>query len=133
MCPKFSNTKLTIPYPDCRRGVAIFVREELQVGVIIPTNNYRPWIETVWLTISIENDIINFGYEYCSPSSLSQIISKNALLEIVSDTLKIKSFETIIVDDFTCQKSYGLMDHQKHKLWVFPLHLVYQTFIYTKQ
>jgi len=73
----------------------------LQAGVIIPTNNYRPWIETMWLTITIDNNIICFGCAYCSPSSPSHIISKNALLKIVSDILKIKSFETIIVGNFS--------------------------------
>ena len=100
--------------PDCRRGVAIFVREELQAGVIIPTNNYRPWIETVCLNIIIS--IICFGCIYCSPSSPSQIISKNALSEMLSYILKIISFEKIIVGDSTCQKFYGLMENQQIKV-----------------
>ena len=70
------------------------------MDTIIPTNNYRPWIETVQLTITTDNNIICFGYAYCSPCSPSQIISENAPMEVVSDILKIKSFETTIVDDF---------------------------------
>ena len=73
----------------------------LQAGVIIPTNNYRPWIETMWLTITIDNNIICFGCAYCSPSSPSHIISKNALLKMLSDILKFKSFETIIAGNFS--------------------------------
>ena len=80
--------------------MAIFVRKELQAGVIIPNNNYRPWIETVWLTITIDNNIICFGCAYCSPSFPSQIISKNAVFGNGIQYFKIKSFETIIVGDF---------------------------------
>ena len=58
--------------PNCRRGVGIYVREGFQVSLINPLIYDVPWVESLWLDITLqENKKICIGCVYRSPSAPS--------------------------------------------------------------
>lgn len=82
-----------------RRGVAVYVKDVLQVRDLTLNHDYSPWVESVFVNIVIGGKPLLIGCVYRSPSSPDAAASYGALTQLADHASKHCNQDFILIGD----------------------------------